>query len=81
MLTLYRQVLHLRRELPAGSESFEWLDSPPGCLAFRRDGLECWLNSGDQTVSLPEGRVALRSTPDVGAGQLPPNAAAWIVDS
>ena len=78
MLNLYRDALHLRRERLTNLDSFDWVESPPGCLAFRRGGLECWLNTGDQPVTLPAGEVVLWSTPDAAGGQLPPSAAAWL---
>lgn len=81
MLNLYRDALHLRRERLMNLDLFDWVESPPGCLAFRRGGLECWLNTGDQPVTLPAGQVVLGSTPDTAGGQLPPSAAAWVVTS
>ena len=81
MLSLYRGALELRAERPevAGTE-VEWYGAPEGCLAFRRrgGGLVCALNTGADPVPLPPGELLLASAPLVD-GQLPPDAAAWLV--
>jgi alpha-glucosidase len=73
VLSLYRAALALR---PHG-ESFSWHDSPPGTLAFHRDGLVCLVNVGASTLSIPEGELLLASERDIGSS-LPANTAAWI---
>jgi alpha-glucosidase len=78
-LNLYRAALRLRRQLLTTTDPFEWVDSPPDTLAFRRGRFECWLNTGDQPVSLPAGHVALRSTPGADPWKLPANSAVWMV--
>ena len=77
--SLYRTALRLRRTSPAfAGESLEWLPAPSGCLAFRRPGgLVCLLNLSSGPIPLPEGRVLLTSA-DVGGGELPVDAAAWL---
>jgi len=77
--SLYRSALALRRMSPAfAGESLEWLPAPAGCLAFRRPGgLVFLLNLSGAPVPLPEGRVLLASA-DVGGGELPVDAAAWL---
>jgi alpha-glucosidase len=70
-LSLYRRAIELR---PSGD--FEWRDSPPGVLAFARDGVTCLVNFGPDAVPLPDGEVLLASD-DVG-GELLPNTGAWI---
>ena len=80
-LNLYRDALRLRRERFADLGPFAWVDSPPRTLAFRRGVLQCWLNTGETPVTLPEGQVVLRSTPDMQDGLLPANSAAWVVTS
>lgn len=77
-LSVYRQALAIRqrREELAGRR-VDWLETPAGMLAFRRGGLVCVLNAGDNPVDLPEGRLLLSSAP-VAGGLLPPNAAAWL---
>ena len=54
-----------------------WLDPPDGVVAFRRGGLECWLNTGDSPVPLPAGEVLLRSHPE-GDGDLLPDTSVWL---
>ncbi|MGV0800585.1 DUF3459 domain-containing protein, partial [Mycolicibacterium elephantis] len=79
-LSFYRRAIDLRRNRPEfDGRSVEWLDSPGDCLAFRRDGgLVCVLNAGHAAISLPDGEVLLASAPLVD-GNLPPDAAAWLV--
>jgi alpha-glucosidase len=68
-LELYRAALALRRELPAlgAGRSVQWLDSPDGVLAFRRDGAGdgflCLVNLTAEPVALtvPGGRPLLSS--------------------
>jgi alpha-glucosidase len=78
MLSLYRNVLRLRREhLRGRGESLRWLDLAPGVLAFERDGgLRCAVNLSETAAELPEGEVLLTSVPLSGRA-LPPDAAAW----
>ncbi|WP_070379000.1 glycoside hydrolase family 13 protein [Rhodococcus sp. WMMA185] len=80
VLSLYRAALELRSLRPEfAGPGVDWYGSPPDCFAFRRDGgLICALNAGDVPISLPPGGVLLTSTPLVD-GQLPPNAAAWLI--
>jgi alpha-glucosidase len=79
MLSLYRTALRLRAASPAlTGDSLQWMQAPPGCLAFRRPGgLVCLLNLSEAPVALPEGRVLLAST-DVSDGQVPVDAAVWL---
>ncbi|MET9487887.1 glycoside hydrolase family 13 protein [Nocardia sp. NPDC006630] len=80
MLSLYRMAIELRSVRPEfGGPGLEWYGSPPGCLAFRRDGgLLCVLNATDAPITLPAGEVLLTSTP-ITAGKLPANSAAWLI--
>jgi alpha-glucosidase len=82
MLSLYRQVLHLRRELPAlHAEELAWLDlgvEGGSVLAFTRGGgFACVVNLGTDPVQLPAGaRVLLASGPvDDMVGQ---DTAVWL---
>jgi alpha-glucosidase len=78
MLWLYRDALHLRRELPAlhGNE-FGWLDLGEQVIALTRgDGFACVVNFGEQPVELPAGRIVLSSQPINDT--LPTDCAAWI---
>ncbi|KAA0022889.1 glycoside hydrolase family 13 protein [Antrihabitans cavernicola] len=79
-LSLYRMAIELRAMRPefSGAE-IDWYGSPAGCLAFRRrGGLICALNTTSAPIPLPPGELLLAST-HVEGGQLPPNAAAWLV--
>jgi alpha-glucosidase len=80
MQSLYRTALAFRASSPAfGGAGLSWLPAPDGCLAFRRPGgLVCLLNLSGAAVPLPEGTVLLAST-DVAGGELPSDAAAWLV--
>ncbi|MFC0448199.1 glycoside hydrolase family 13 protein [Rhodococcus jostii] len=79
-LSLYRAALELRSFRPEFSgPGVDWYGSPGGCFAFRRrGGLICALNATEAPISLPPGEVLLSSAPLVD-GQLPPNAAAWLI--
>ncbi|MBA2445041.1 MAG: glycoside hydrolase family 13 protein [Nocardioidaceae bacterium] len=81
ILNLYRAALRLRTELLEGMTPPEWIDSPADVLAFRRGDVECWVNTGDVGIQLPDKRVLLRSDDGVEGGQLPSDAAAWLVDT
>ncbi|EME24165.1 alpha-glucosidase [Rhodococcus triatomae BKS 15-14] len=80
MLSLYRTAIELRSQRPELSGSgVDWYGSPPGCLAFRRQGgLICALNATDVPIPLPPGELLLASAPLVD-GALPANAAAWLI--
>jgi alpha-glucosidase len=79
-LSLYRSALELRLVRSEFSgDTIEWFASPASGLAFRRGGgLICALNASDYPIALPPGLVLLSSAP-LTDGQLPPNAAAWLV--
>jgi alpha-glucosidase len=78
-LQLYRRACQLRRSrTELTGKKVDWLDSPPGTLAFRRGGLVCVLNAGEHPVALPEGQLIATSAL-AADGVLPPNAAAWLV--
>jgi alpha-glucosidase len=81
MLSLYRHAVELRKTHAsfAGTE-IEWYGAPAGCFAFRRKGggLICALNTSSAPVPVPPGEVLLASRPLVD-GQLPPDAAVWLV--
>lgn len=77
-LSLYRRVLHLRRELMAAPHPLVWEQAPDGVLAFARGGTRVWVNFGPADVALPAGaRVLVRSGP-APDGVLPVDAAAWL---
>jgi alpha-glucosidase len=79
-LAFYRRAIELRRDRSEfDGATIEWLDSPTDTLAFRRGGgLVCVLNAGTRPMPLPDGEVLLASAVLVD-GELPPDAAAWLV--
>ena len=70
-LELYRSALAHR---PDGG--FEWLESPTGTLAFRRDDVVCLVNVNAPTLALPEGDVVLAS--ETVTNRLAAGSAAWV---
>jgi alpha-glucosidase len=82
MLTLYRKVLRLRRELPAlgagSGRDLQWLDLGENVVAFAREpGFVCVVNTGQAPVALPDGEIVLASGA-LDDGRLPSDTAAWI---
>ena len=63
MLTFYRRALAIRREHgDFATAAMTWLaDVPPSCLAFRRGGLVCLVNFGDEPIPAPDGVLLLAS--------------------
>jgi alpha-glucosidase len=81
MLELYRRALRTRRQLPAlGDGTLEWLDAPPGALAFAREpDFTCIVNLfGDPIPPPPGAALVLASDSLTGAGEVPPDTAAWF---
>ncbi|PRC46069.1 alpha-glucosidase, partial [Mycobacterium sp. ITM-2017-0098] len=77
-LNLYRDALKLRPSLWRGAGDVTWLDVAPNVAAFDRGGAQCWVNTGDDGVELPDGMtVVLASTSDVD-GTLSPDTAVWL---
>jgi alpha-glucosidase len=70
-LSLYRAAL---AQQPSGG--FAWHESPPGMLAWDRDGVACVVNFDAAPVELPDGELLVASAP-VDDG-LPPDTAAWV---
>ncbi|MFI6865698.1 glycoside hydrolase family 13 protein [Nocardia sp. NPDC050406] len=78
-LTLYREALALRRAHWAPTPAIEWLDTPPGALAFTNGVAQCWVNTGPEELALPTDlTIALTSLPGLGH-TLPPDASAWLL--
>jgi alpha-glucosidase len=81
MLWLYRQALHLRRDLPQlgpGGGELIWTGEEADVLGFTRGrGFVCVVNTGSVPIPLPPGDVVLSSIP-VEGNLLPGDAAAWI---
>ena len=78
-LALYRQALTWRRQLQA-AESLEWMPGTNGqVLDFRRPGgWRSVTNFGPGAVPLPDGTVAVASSP-LRDGLLPADTTAWLV--
>jgi alpha-glucosidase len=80
MLSLYREALRLRRELPSlGDGALKWLSAPSDVLAFSREpGFLCVVNTGATAVAPPtHGQVLLASQPLCSDGRLPGATAVW----
>lgn len=77
-LNLYRDALNMRTSLWRNAGDLMWLDVSPDVAAFARGDAQCWVNTGDVGVALPEGAtVVLASAPDVDT-TLPPDTAVWL---
>jgi alpha-glucosidase len=77
-LNLYRAALQLRPSLWRDAGDVKWLNVAPDVAAFERGGAQCWVNTGDTGVALPElGSVVLSSAPGVDR-ELPPDTAVWL---
>ncbi|SDL59187.1 glycoside hydrolase family 13 protein [Microbacterium azadirachtae] len=76
-LSLYRELLRLRRARGLGAGSLVWEDLGSDAVAFRRGELHVAANLGTAPLALPAGAtVVVHSAPDAGA-VLPPDSAAW----
>jgi alpha-glucosidase len=79
VLELYREALRLRRgHLVAAPDDLRWVETPEEVVGFARGPWQCWVNTGDAEVALPDGEVVLCSDPEAAPGRLPAAAAAWI---
>jgi alpha-glucosidase len=76
-LELYRRALRIRAERLAGEGSFEWVDTGPGTLGFKRGNLMVMVNFGPGTVPIPEGELILSSSA-VGRRELTADTAVWL---
>jgi alpha-glucosidase len=77
MLSLYRQVLALRRRLDHDAP-LRWLDAPPEVLAFARGSMACVVNLGPAPAPLPEHTAVLVSSGPLAGGELQPDDAVWL---
>ncbi len=78
-LELYRAALRLHRAEGLGDGTMTWLESPPGVLAFSREGgFACVANLSDAPVQLPPHESVLLSSAPVDDGWLPVDASAWL---
>jgi glycosidase len=72
LLTLYREIIALRRRLGAG---FELLDAPPGVIAYRRGDHSVAINTGDEPRESPvSGAVVLQTAAPATDGPIPPHS-------
>jgi alpha-glucosidase len=80
MLTLYREVLRLRRELSgAATGALSWLDLGADVIAFSRgDDLVSVTNFSDEPVDLPASRRLWLASAPLEGGRLPSDASAWL---
>ncbi|MBR8742073.1 glycoside hydrolase family 13 protein [Nocardiopsis sp. MG754419] len=79
MLSLYRNALRLRSEVPGlAGEAMTWVDAGEQVLAFDREGVRCVVNLGTEPVDLPEGAEVLLASDVVVGGRLPRDTAAWV---
>ncbi|MGW1144209.1 glycoside hydrolase family 13 protein [Streptomyces sp. NPDC002454] len=83
-LELYRSALAIRRAHPAlgAGDRVDWLDAPPGVLAFRREAegraVVCAANTTGAPVPwTAPGTPLLSSGPLPVAGELPPDTTVW----
>ncbi len=77
-LELYRDALRIRSSLLSADESFEWLESGPDVLSFRRArGVTCVVNFGPGPVEKPEGKLLIASGP-LTDGRVPQDVAVWV---
>ncbi|MFJ8925494.1 glycoside hydrolase family 13 protein [Streptomyces sp. NPDC102364] len=82
VLELYREALHLRRDLVT-DETLEWADAAPGVTErglvhfTRSGGWHVLSNLSDESVPLPQGTVLLASNP-LPEGELPAWTTVWM---
>ena len=79
MLSLYRAALLVRKTDPQLSlGGFEWIDSAPGVISFRRgDSFECVTNLSDRAIPVPASELVLSSIP-LDGDLLPVDSTAWF---
>ncbi|WP_035851603.1 glycoside hydrolase family 13 protein [Kitasatospora azatica] len=79
-LELYRGALAIRKQHPdlgAGAD-VQWLDTPPGVLAFRRDSFVCVVNTTGTAVEFADpGRLLLSSAVDAVPGLIAADSTSW----
>jgi alpha-glucosidase len=78
-LSLYRQMLKLRKEHRLGEGSFDWL-SQTEVLAYKNGSVTVIHNFSIEPVDLPAGSLLLSSLPLNAQGQLNPHDSAWVLD-
>ncbi|MCV7321127.1 glycoside hydrolase family 13 protein [Mycolicibacterium confluentis] len=78
VLHLYRQALALRPGLWVEAGAVRWLVNTPEALAFQRGAAQCWVNTGDTEIALPERLSVILASGPHAVGVLPPDTAAWL---
>lgn len=80
MLSLYRDALDLRRAgIGLGDGPFEWIDSEPTTLAFRRGAdFICVTNFAAHSLALPQGAELILGSEELVDGKLPSDSTAWL---
>lgn len=79
-LSLYRDLLRLRREESLASGDLEWVDGwPTHVLAFRNGRVTVIANTGSEDVPAPEGMRVLCASGPLGEGVVPVDTAAWFI--
>ncbi|WP_456286064.1 glycoside hydrolase family 13 protein [Microbacterium sp. JZ70] len=79
-LSLYRDLLRLRREESLASGDLEWVDGwPTHVLAFRNGRVTVIANTGSEDVPAPEGMRVLCASGPLGEGVVPADTAAWFI--
>jgi len=78
-LELYKTLLRLRSEFSLGTGNLSWLDGyGENVLAFRNERIEVLANFGNDSVSIDEQRVLLRSGKKV-PGLIQANSSCWLL--
>ncbi len=77
-LSLYRQMLKLRKNHKLGEGSFNWL-SQGEVLSYQNGSVAVIHNFSAEPIALPDGELLLSSLPLNAQGQLNPNDSAWVL--
>jgi alpha-glucosidase len=78
-LSLYRQMLAIRKQFKLGEGSFDWL-SQGEALSYKNGSVTVIHNFSSEPIALPEGKLLLSSMPLNAQGQLNPNDTAWVLN-
>jgi alpha-glucosidase len=80
MLTLYTDMLHIRRELDSLQHGeFNWIDSADNVLVFARGSdFVSVTNFSTEPIALPAHSSVLLASAPIGGGVLPPDSTAWL---
>ncbi|MES1170031.1 MAG: DUF3459 domain-containing protein, partial [Leifsonia sp.] len=80
MLSLYRAALAIRHDDDElGDGPFEWIESEPTTLAFRRGPRFISItNFAAQPLALPHGAELVLGSEELVDGKLPPDSTAWL---